>query len=712
MPAAIRDHSIFATIYSRLRSLKFALLCATGCVAAMLIAELTNDGMESWEKYNEAQTLKATHAVGNRLIDGIYSLVRERLTTNNALFESAPISAGARKTIDASRKSSQDSLNESLLLVLSNNHEKKKVKLEAIQNARSNANEFRARADLMLTLPKAQRDPDVLNNYFPIMTAWADTAIKIWVGTLQETSQIDPEFSRYSRIKRLSWRLRELSGLERSMIAVALAGSKPIQPEAITKIEAYRAQAELAWQLIGDLTPDRATPPLIRDALAHARQSYFDEFIPFADSMRVLSQAGVDYPISADAWVDTTNPQIDALFELLRAAAKAGEGRAALIESDAFGDLIFRILGILVALGATSACFYVVVWRVTGPLARVSQAVRALASGTLDIKIVDAHRSDEIGEVARAVDFFKSILMETKCMAAAQDAERAAKVKRAAAIEALASTFEAKITGVVATFEKSSVALEATSQSLSVSAEQTSHRSFNVATTAQQASTNMQLIATATDQLAHSAQEIGEKAANSTRITNNAVEYAQHANTTIQTLATGAEQIGEVLKLITQVAKQTNLLALNATIEAARAGEAGRGFSVVAQEVKLLAGQTAMATEHINSHIQKIQGASGEAVAAIRNIDKTIQEVNEITTAISQAVNRQYAATDEIAHNIGETASGTEHVTQHINQAQQAATHTGHVANELLASASAVAKGSANLRHEVETFLSGVREAS
>ena len=99
-------------------------------------------------------------------------------------------------------------------------------------------------------------------------------------------------------------------------------------------------------------------------------------------------------------------------------------------------------------------------------------------------------------------------------------------------------------------------------------------------------------------------------------------------------------------------------------------------------------------------------------MTAIRNIDTTIQEVNRIAVAVAEAVEQQQVATQEIAHNVGETASGTEDVTQHIAQVQQAAMHTGHAANQLLASASEGSRSSSSLRREVETFLSGVREAS
>ena len=107
---------------------------------------------------------------------------------------------------------------------------------------------------------------------------------------------------------------------------------------------------------------------------------------------------------------------------------------------------------------------------------------------------------------------------------------------------------------------------------------------------------------------------------------------AEQTDGRIGKLSRAAQEIGDVVKLITAIAEQTNLLALNATIEAARAGEAGRGFAVVASEVKSLASQTAKATDEISSHILGMQGATQELVAAIKEIGGTIAQISDIAS--------------------------------------------------------------------------------
>ena len=117
----------------------------------------------------------------------------------------------------------------------------------------------------------------------------------------------------------------------------------------------------------------------------------------------------------------------------------------------------------------------------------------------------------------------------------------------------------------------------------------------------------------------------------------------------VQELERAAREIGSVVTMIAGIASQTNLLALNATIEAARAGEAGRGFSVVASEVKSLAGQTAAATREITAQVGAIQAASARSAEQLGRILGIIAQVEEISAAAAAATSEQASATAAIA---------------------------------------------------------------
>jgi methyl-accepting chemotaxis protein len=246
---------------------------------------------------------------------------------------------------------------------------------------------------------------------------------------------------------------------------------------------------------------------------------------------------------------------------------------------------------------------------------------------------------------------------------------------------------------------------------LTRTAETTQNLSSRVAGASEEASSNMQSVATATEELSASVDEIGRRVRESNKIAEAAVLQAQQTDGRIGKLSRAAQQIGDVVKLITAIAEQTNLLALNATIESARAGEAGRGFAVVASEVKSLAGQTAKATDEISSHISGMQDATQESVAAIKEIGGTIAEISNIASSIASAVEQQSSATQEIARSVQTVAQGTQEAAANIMQVNRGATETGSASEEVLNSAKSLSTESTRLREELDRFMANIRAA-
>ena len=159
------------------------------------------------------------------------------------------------------------------------------------------------------------------------------------------------------------------------------------------------------------------------------------------------------------------------------------------------------------------------------------------------------------------------------------------------------------------------------------------------------------------DQVVKAIADISEQVRQGSGIGREAVARANASRVTIDALAKAADQIGDIVSVINGIAAQTNLLALNATIEAARAGDAGRGFSVVAAEVKSLAMQTGQSTEQIGAKVAEIQSTTREVVGALTSVAEAIELLSGVSQSMSAAIEQQRAATENFASGARDTNS-------------------------------------------------------
>jgi methyl-accepting chemotaxis protein len=234
----------------------------------------------------------------------------------------------------------------------------------------------------------------------------------------------------------------------------------------------------------------------------------------------------------------------------------------------------------------------------------------------------------------------------------------------------------------------------------------------SAAAVSEQTSGNVQSVASAAEELASSILEISRQVSGASDVARRASGITETASSEVGMLSVSAQKIGDVIGLIQAIAEQTNLLALNATIEAARAGDAGRGFAIVAQEVKQLAGQTSSATEEIASQVAEVQAATTRAVNAIGSISSTVGEIDSLTSAIAAAIEQQGAATQEISQSVQHAADGTSTLTRNVAGVTASIERAESAATEFLAVSGDLRKQSGDIADMIREFFEDIRRTT
>jgi methyl-accepting chemotaxis protein len=487
-----------------------------------------------------------------------------------------------------------------------------------------------------------------------------------------------------------------------SVWAYFVRGTKDSQ----TRIKDALANSAKLLKEARALASDPAVTAKIDSLLAFAPkyQETIEQNLKAVDHLAAVIKERADPPrVELDKILDETTADLSAQAAGIASKIEAQESRSRTIGMMLDGVVMAILLGSIVFSYSG----------VSRPIARLNGAMDKMAKGNLDIDVPGAGRGDEIGDMARTIAVIRENAARdalAKQEEAKQD-EIARATRRKANMQSLADKFETAVGSIVETVSSASTELEAAAGTLTKSAETTQQLSAIVAAASEEASTNVQSVASSTEEMTSSISEISRQVQESARIAGDAVMQAQKTDARITELSEAAGRIGDVVKLITAIAEQTNLLALNATIEAARAGESGRGFAVVAQEVKALAGQTAKATDEIGTQIRGMQSATQDSVSAIKEIGGTIGHISEIAATIAAAVEEQGAATQEISRNVQQAAHGTTQAATNIAAVNRGASETGAASAQVLVSAQSLANESNRLKLEMAKFLDTVRAA-
>ncbi len=342
-------------------------------------------------------------------------------------------------------------------------------------------------------------------------------------------------------------------------------------------------------------------------------------------------------------------------------------------------------------------------WLTVPPLKRLVTYSQDISSGNLQTEYAPGIIT-EFNQLGQAlIEMVAHLFQEITERKRAEKALEQRVFERTTQVEALQNLIEQVMNGSEH-LEQTSEGMTQISTRMASGADQASQQIQIVSSNSQQISRGVQSVSTAIEEVAANIREISCNIHEVSDSIIKTVDIVNSANTTIASLKTHSQEIGEIIQVIAGITGQTNLLALNAAIEAARAGDAGKGFKVVADEVKELARETALSAEDVTRKIGAIQSSSQNAIEAIAQVAEIIKRVSELANAIAVAILEQSHTTDDISRTMIDAAAGSEEISRAIIEVATTVRDSSEQAVNVLNGARELSSLAEQLHKLVEAF--------
>ncbi|MEZ2128718.1 MULTISPECIES: methyl-accepting chemotaxis protein [unclassified Sinorhizobium] len=607
----------------------------------------------------------------------------------------------------------------------------------------------RQQIDAALKLPVANRDPALA----PQALALADKMLADLEKAANEVEATinarEPGMMMFTQLRALAWSTRTYAGSANSTLVGAIIAKEPLPAGKLADIALLDAKVNFAWSVITQIVRSPATPDKLVKLYDIAQTTYFAG--PYADQ-RVTAlksfQAGQPMNMAVDDWRKPAGPAQASLADIASAALTEMTNTTAENVSAATRSIIIYSVATVLIFALSIAGIMMVIFRIANPISMLTAVMRKLASGDLSVVISGANRSDEIGEMARAVEVFKQAALHNKDLeeeaersrqaseieriAIQQKAEREAEERLTQATSGLANglkrlasgdmmceideVFSEQFESLRHDFNNSvhqlRTALESVSQTarsvrsgsgeISTASDQLSKRTEQQAASLEETAAALEQVTTNVKQTSERASEAREMVRHASARAETSREVVSNAVDAMQKIETASSQISNIIGVIDEIAFQTNLLALNAGVEAARAGEAGKGFAVVAQEVRELAQRSAQAAKEIKTLIGNSEAAVNQGVTLVNNTGDGLKEIAQLVVAINQHM-------EAIAIAAKEQASGLSEINTSVNHMDQVTQQNAAMVEEMNAAGQGLAEESGRLSELLARFQMGTQ---
>jgi methyl-accepting chemotaxis protein len=679
-----------------------------GVIALLVAGKLVSDG---WHTYSVHTTAGEALDVATKLLRIPQCFADERGAYNGMLGASNPASDGDRETIRKVRASTDAAIAAAVSSSRAAAYAGAADTVSALGKVSADLKAIRDEVDSAVAKPKQERNPDLIMRLANEFQSEQERA----GGALDYADRVaaaaNGRVAGYIGIARLGWTMREQAGTRGTYYIQAIASAAAMAPATLEQIADSSGRINASWAEIQTATRRFSSPPDLVKAEDTVQKAFFGDNEAVYQQVMKAGRSDGKYPFDVAEYRRLAVPGMNSIILIRDAALESADRLVAEERGAAFFELMTALAAVVLVVATLAGIVVVFGRRIVSPLIGMTGVVTRIAAHDLEVTVPARQRSDEIGAMAKAIETLRINAIAADRAAAEHAASQAARQARAERIEGLADAFDRTSASVINDVRSATKTMLEAARSTAEIARSVEGRTVTVAAAAEQASANVETVAAATEELSASIVEIGRRVEGSSTVATRAQEMAAQASNEMEALAAASEKIGEVIGLIQDIASQTNLLALNATIEAARAGEAGKGFTVVASEVKALAGQTAKATEEIADQVGKIQAETSAAVHRIKDISNTIAEINQQSAQVAAAVEQQNAATAEISRNVNQAASGTRQVTTQIADVSGEMTQSGAAAKTMADTVGSLSSKAQSLADEIARFLGEVRQA-
>lgn len=688
----------------RVRS--FFLLCMVGAASAGLLFA-GNAVMTALTANSEAQAARVELLAFRDVLRVAELINAERVIVVAQLADANPSGPAARQALGSARDAANAAIGKALASLEPTSDSARRI--ATLAAIRGPIDGMRATIDRLTGVPRIERPTSFLDVLQPAMQAYLDTSRLLTTmqttGTLQDSSIQDS-----LDLTRMAYSLRQWVAQRGTALINVIVTQQPITPAALEDLARSVGHIDEVWAQILTMRDTRTLAPGIIAAIGVIQSRYFETNGAIYDRVIAAGRIGASYVPLADFRRDHA-PGNASPFVLRDAAIDDAIARAEGLAKGAMSSLWQAIVLLTAVVAVVAGSTWWFTRRVVAPLRQLTTAVIALAARDHAVGIPYQGRRDEVGCMAQALQALRQDAIDFERLTRQSSAEQSANLERAQRVGALCEAFheDTRVTIDAALTSASSMRSGvATSTSLVAEVET---RTTDVAAANSQTLAEVRAIVGASDKLTGAIGSLAEQVGISASIAGDAKRAVVQATARMTELSEATAKIGEVTSLIQQISAQTNLLALNATIEAARAGDAGKGFAIVAGEVKTLANRTAQATHDITSQIALVKTAADGVGCVIDEIAETVSEINRLGERVAEAVEGQRRETGAIGGHVEQAVGGMDAVASTVSTMQVVASQTGKAANDMAHSVERLTEDAEQLTRQISTFIGRVRAA-